>query len=80
MTTECDVAEERQRPYKHKLFDASSEVRHADRLGPLNDAGAPVKTADAPARENLPGTPAAAIRSASVDLIRSAKLPFATKR
>ncbi|OJA55225.1 hypothetical protein BGV68_13575 [Burkholderia ubonensis] len=60
VTAQRDLAEEKLRAYKHELFGASSEVRHADQLGLFNEAEALATTADAPAREDVPGTSVAA--------------------
>jgi len=51
VTAQRDLAEEKLRAYKHELFGASSEARHADQLGLFNEAEALATTADAPARE-----------------------------
>ncbi len=55
-----DLVEEKLRAYKHELFGASSEARHADQLGLFNEAEALATSADAPAREDMPGTSVAA--------------------
>lgn len=38
VTAQRDLAEEKLRAYKHELFGASSEARHADQLGLFNEA------------------------------------------
>ncbi|MGU8077258.1 IS66 family transposase [Burkholderia pyrrocinia] len=60
VTAQRDLAEEKLRAYKHELFGASSEARHADQLGLFNEAEALATTTDAPAREDVPGTSVAA--------------------
>lgn len=60
VTAQRDLAEEKLRAYKHELFGASSEARHADQLGLFNEAEALARTTDAPAREDVPGTLVAA--------------------
>ncbi|MBB3005087.1 transposase [Paraburkholderia tropica] len=60
VTAQRDLAEEKLRAYKHELFGASSEARHADQLGLFNEVEALATTTDAPAREDLPGTSVAA--------------------
>ncbi|XHO77724.1 hypothetical protein BCC0238_007318 (plasmid) [Burkholderia gladioli] len=60
VTAQRDLAEEKLRAYKHELFGASSEARHADQLGRYNEAEALATTTDAPAREDVPGTSVAA--------------------
>ncbi|WP_257820250.1 IS66 family transposase [Burkholderia glumae] len=60
VTAQRDLAEEKLRAYKHELFGASSEARHADQLGLFNEAEALGTTTDAPAREDMPGTSVAA--------------------
>ncbi len=60
VTAQRDLAEEKLRAYKHELFGASSEARHADQLGLFNEAEALATTTDAPAREDMPGTSVAA--------------------
>lgn len=55
VTAQRDLAEEKLRAYKHELFGASSEVRHADQLGLFNEAEALATTTDAPAREASAG-------------------------
>lgn len=60
VTAQRDLAEEKLRAYKHELFGASSEARHADQLGLFNEAEALATATDAPAREDVPGTSVAA--------------------
>lgn len=60
VTAQRDLAEEKLRAYKHELFGASSEARHADQLGLFNEAEALATTTNAPAREDAPGTSVAA--------------------
>jgi transposase len=61
VTAQRDLAQEKLRAYKHELFGASSEARHADQLGLFNEAEALAPNADAiPAREDVPGTQVAA--------------------
>ncbi|MDP9549389.1 UNVERIFIED_ORG: hypothetical protein J2734_007018 [Burkholderia cepacia] len=45
VTAQRDLAEEKLRAYKHELFGASSEARHADQLGLFNEAEALAATA-----------------------------------
>ncbi|WP_233864683.1 IS66 family transposase [Paraburkholderia adhaesiva] len=59
VTAQRNLAEEKLRAYRHELFGASSEARHADQLGLFNEAEALAQSADAPAREDVPGTPVA---------------------
>ncbi|MDR6504261.1 hypothetical protein J2785_007462 [Burkholderia ambifaria] len=59
VTAQRDLAEEKLRAYKHELFGASSEARHADQLGLFNEAETLATATDAP-REDVPGTSVAA--------------------
>lgn len=44
VTAQRDLAEEKLRAYKHELFGASREARHADQLGLFNEAQALAQT------------------------------------
>ncbi|AKM33558.1 transposase (plasmid) [Pandoraea faecigallinarum] len=55
VTAQRDLAQEKLRAYKHELFGASSEARHADQLGLFNEAES-LASSTGPAREELPGT------------------------
>ncbi|AKM33174.1 hypothetical protein AB870_23810 (plasmid) [Pandoraea faecigallinarum] len=55
VTAQRDLAQEKLRAYKHELFGASSEARHADQLGLFNEAES-LASSTGSAREELPGT------------------------
>src|SRR5579859_4519067 len=59
VTAQRDLAEEKLRAYKHELFGASSAARHADQLGPFNEAET-LATATDVLREDVAGTSVAA--------------------
>lgn len=59
VTAQRDLAEEKLRAYRHELFGASSEARHADQLGLFNEAESLASTTE-PTRDEVPGTTIAA--------------------
>lgn len=67
VTAQRDLAEEKLRAYKHELFGASGEARHADQLGLFNEAEALATTTNAPARETRPARLSPPTREASAD-------------
>lgn len=65
VTAQRDLAEEKLRAYKHELFGASSEVRHADQLGLFNEAEALARLPTRPHARTCPARRLPPTREAS---------------